>query len=92
MCDLFINTLPLTRLAITIQTGSPRPTWVITASTEDPSGYSFPVELHVPGIHVISLAVSEMSVQIPFPISVDTLILLIPYIGRVLHTLDARTT
>ena len=34
----------------------------------------FPVELHLPGVRVVSLAMSDRSAQIPFPISVNTLI------------------
>ena len=41
----------------------------------------FPVELHLPGIHVVSLAASGTSVWIPFPIST---IMLISYHSHIL--------
>ena len=37
-------------------------------------GATFPVELHLPGIRVVSLAASKRSVLVPFPISPNTFI------------------
>ena len=34
----------------------------------------FPVELHLPGVRVVSLAMTSPSVRIPFPILADTLV------------------
>ena len=46
----------------------------------------FPVELHIPGVHVVSLAASDESVQIPL---LSLHISLTLYIDRAFHALSS---
>ena len=54
------------------------------------SDVPFPVELHLPGVRVVSLAVSGMSVYVPFPVPKNLPdVLLFPYNKSGYHALGA---